>query len=265
MTLSWPDIWQALRSADTFYLFIGIGFVAQLVDGLLGMGYGVLTAISLLSLNLSPVAASASIHAAEVFSSGASGLSHYRVGNVNRKLFWVLLGPGVLGAVAGALLLVYGGAHYAPYLKPVLALYLLLLGGRILSRAFRAPARRARPQRLGWLALAGGFLDSFGGGGWGPLVTSTLVAGGRTPRFVIGTVSLTEFFVTFASALTFVASLGISHWQIVLGLILGGLAAAPLAARLAGRVPTRWMLIGVGVMVIVWSLWTLYKQFGLRG
>ena len=248
------------RMPPVFYKFILIGFVAQLIDGLLGMGYGVVTAISLMSLNLNPAAVSASIHTAEMFSSGASGYHHYRFGNVNKRLFRALLIPGVLGSVAGALLLTYAGEHYAGYVKPLLAVYLLLLGIRIISKAFRKAAdRRKKVKNAGWLAGAGGFLDSFGGGGWGPLVTSTLIAKGRTPQYVIGSVNLTEFFVTFASALTFFATLGVTHWEIVLGLILGGVAAAPFAARLAGRVPVRWMFVGVGLMVIVWSLWTLGK------
>jgi len=259
--VTWPQIWQVASHADMFYIFVGIGFGAQLIDGMLGMGYGVVTAISLMSMNIAPAAVSASIHTAEMFASGASGYHHYRFGNVNKRLFKVLLIPGVLGAVTGAYLLSRFGEEYAGYIKPFLAVYLLLLGLRILTKAFRKPGPRTKHKKLGLLAAAGGFLDSFGGGGWGPLVTSTLIAGGRTPQYVIGSVSVVEFFVTFASALTFFATLGITHWQIVLGLIVGGVAAAPLAARLAGRIPTRYMFVGVGLMVIVWSLWALRKLF----
>ncbi|MCB2409601.1 sulfite exporter TauE/SafE family protein [Hymenobacter sp. BT178] len=245
-----------------FYIFVAIGFGAQIVDGLLGMGYGVVTAISLMSINISPAAVSASIHTAEMFASGASGYHHYRFGNVNKKLFKVLLIPGVLGAITGAYLLSRFGETYGAYVKPFLAVYLLLLGLRILTKAFSKPGKaRTKHKKLGLLAAAGGFLDSFGGGGWGPLVTSTLIAGGRTPQYVIGSVSVTEFFVTFASAVTFFATIGITHWQIILGLVVGGVAAAPFAARLAGRIPTRWMFVGVGLMVIVWSLWALRKLF----
>ncbi|MBX0290158.1 TSUP family transporter [Hymenobacter sp. HSC-4F20] len=258
---TWQQVWGAATHAEMFWLFVAIGFGAQLVDGLLGMGYGVVTAISLMSLNIAPAAVSASIHTAEMFASGASGYHHYRFGNVNKKLFKVLLIPGVLGAVTGAYLLSKFGETYAGYVKPFLAAYLLLLGIRIISKAFSKPGPRQKHKKLGLLAAAGGFLDSFGGGGWGPLVTSTLIAGGRTPQYVIGSVSVTEFFVTFASAVTFFATLGISHWQIILGLIVGGVAASPLAARLAGRIPVRWMFVGVGLMVIVWSLWALRKVF----
>ncbi len=257
---TWPQAWAAVRGAGTFYTFVAVGFVAQLLDGMLGMGYGIVSAISLMTLGLPPASVSASIHTAEMFASGASGYHHYRFGNVNKKLFKVLLLPGVAGSVAGALLLSHLGEAHATYLKPVLAVYLLVLGARILSKALRRQAQpRRKVKNAGWLASAGGFLDSFGGGGWGPLVTSTLIANGRTPSYVIGTVSLVEFFVTFASAVTFFSVLGFKHWQIVLGLIVGGVAAAPIAARLAGRLPTRWMFVGVGAMVIFWSLWTLRK------
>lgn len=260
--ITWPLAWTWLTGSGTFYTFVAVGFVAQLIDGLLGMGYGVVSAISLMSLGLSPVAVSASIHTAELFASGALGYQHYRFGNVNKRLFRVLLLPDVAGSVTGAFLLTYLGAQFAEWVKPVLAVYLLLLGLRILVKALRKQrTKRRKVKNAGWLAGAGGFLDSFGGGGWGPLVTSTLIANGRTPQYVIGTVSLVEFFVTFASALTFFTLIGISHWQIVAGLIVGGVAAAPLAARLAGRVPTRWMFLSVGLMVILWSLWALRKLF----
>jgi len=257
---TWQQAWQVARSSTTFYTFVGVGFVAQLIDGMLGMGYGVVSAISLMSLGLTPASVSASIHTAEMFASGASGYNHYRFGNVNKRLFKVLLVPGILGSISGAFLLARFGEQYANIIKPVLAVYLLFLGLRIISKAIRKQAQKRRKvKNAGWLAGAGGFLDSFGGGGWGPLVTSTLIANGRTPNYVIGTVSLVEFFVTFASALTFFSMRGFSNWQIVLGLIVGGVTAAPLAARLSGRLPTRWMFIGVGLMVVLWSLWALRK------
>jgi len=257
---TWQQAWQVASSSGTFYTFVAVGFIAQMIDGMLGMGYGIVSAISLMTLGLNPASVSASIHTAEMFASGASGYNHYRFGNVNKKLFKVLVLPGVAGSVAGALLLARLGEQHVAYLKPVLALYLLILGIRIISKAIKKQTQqRKKVKNAGWLASAGGFLDSFGGGGWGPLVTSTLIANGRTPNYVIGTVSLVEFFVTFASAITFFSVLGFKHWQIVLGLIVGGVAAAPLAARLAGRLPTRWMFIGVGAMVIFWSLWTLRK------
>ena len=260
--VSWQQAWHLAQNSGTFYAFVAVGFVAQMIDGMLGMGYGIVSAISLMTLGLNPAAVSASIHTAEMFASGASGYNHYRFGNVNKRLFRVLLVPGIVGSIAGALLLTRLGEQNAGYLKPLLALYLLILGVRILSKAVQKQGQRRRKvKNAGWLAGAGGFLDSFGGGGWGPLVTSTLIANGRTPNYVIGTVSLVEFFVTLASAVTFFIAMHALQWQIVLGLIVGGVTAAPLAARLAGRVPTRWMFISVGLMVILWSFWTLWKAW----
>lgn len=244
---------------DRFLWMLLAGFLAQMVDGALGMGYGVISTTILLSAGLNPAAISGSIHTAEMFSSGASGYSHYRFGNVNKKLFKTLLIPGVLGAIAGAILLGTVGEKYASWFRPILSAYTLLLGIRILSNAFKK--LNTKPKKLkqvGWLAGAGGFLDSFGGGGWGPLVTSTLISKGRSPRYVIGSVSLTEFFVTLASALTFFVILGISHWQTITGLIIGGLLAAPIAARLAGKLAVKKMFIGVGIIVIISSLRILW-------
>lgn len=244
---------------SVFYWMIFAGFLAQLVDGALGMGYGVTCTTVLLSLGVNLPAISGSIHTAEMFSSGASGYSHYKFGNVNKKLFKALLIPGIIGAVVGAFLLSKFGDEYAKYIRPVLAFYTLILGVRIFYAAFKKNKKPQKVKNAGWLAGAGGFLDSFGGGGWGPLVTSTLISKGRTPRFVIGTVSITEFFVTLASALTFFSMLGISHWQIIVGLIIGGSLAAPIAAKLAGKLPLKTMFISVGTLVVIWSLRILLK------
>ncbi len=249
---------------NKFLWMMLIGFCAQLVDGALGMGYGVVSTTLLLSGGLNPAVISGSIHTAEMFSSGASGFSHYRFGNVNMKLFRTLLIPGVLGAIIGAIFLAYAGDNYSEAIRPVISTYTLLLGLRILTNAFKEKRKAQKVKRAGWLAGAGGFLDSFGGGGWGPLVTSTLISKGRTPKYVIGSVSLTEFFVTMASALTFFIILGVSHWQTVLGLIVGGVLAAPIAARLAGKLPLKKMFIGVGILVIISSLriiWNSWEKF----
>lgn len=252
------------RSLDKhFYLMIIGGFVAQLIDGALGMGYGVTCTTFLLSIGINLPAISGSIHTAEMFSSAASGYSHYKFGNVNKKLFKALLIPGIVGSVIGAFLLSKFGDDYADYIRPILAAYTLLLGLRILLNAFRKNKSQKKVKRVGWLAGAGGFLDSFGGGGWGPLVTSTLISKGRTPKYVIGTVSITEFFVTLASALTFFSLIGLSHWQVILGLIIGGVAAAPIAARLAGKLPLKTMFISVGALVIIWSVRILLKSLGV--
>lgn len=243
-----------------FFFMVVVGFLAQMVDGALGMGYGVISTTLLLSGGLNPAVISGSIHTAEMFSSGASGFSHYRFGNVNKKLFKTLLIPGVLGAIAGAVLLGTLGAKYADWIRPVLSAYTFFLGVKILLNAFKKDVKPKKVKRAGWLAGAGGFLDSFGGGGWGPLVTSTLISKGRSPKYVIGSVSLTEFFVTMASALTFFIILGVSHLGTIIGLIVGGVIAAPLAARLAGKLPVRKMFIGVGIIVLISSIRIIWNS-----
>ncbi len=242
-----------------FHVMLLAGFLAQMVDGALGMGYGVTSATILLSAGVNPAAISGSIHTAEMFASGASGYSHYRFGNVNKKLFKALLIPGVIGAVLGAVLLTQLGQKHIDYIRPVMAAYTMFLGARILLNAFRKPQPQKKFKRHGILAGVGGFLDSFGGGGWGPIVTTTLITKGRSPKYVIGSVSLTEFFVTLASAFTFFTLLGVSHWQTILALVIGGLIAAPLAAKLAGKLPRKTSFILLGLLVIFWSIRILIK------
>ncbi len=250
----------ALKIEPAFYQYVLVGFGAQFIGSFLGMGYGITSQVFLMSLGIPQAAASSSIHTAEMFSSGVSGFSHYKFGNVNKKLFKVMLLPGVLGAIIGALFLVFFGEKYAAWIKPCLAMYGIFMGFKILLSAFvKKNTIKQKVKNVGWLALTGGFLDSFGGGGWGPLVTSTLISKGRAPNYVIGTDNLTKFFVTLASAVTFFATIGVSHWHIIIGLIIGGVVAAPIAARLAGRLPTKWMFVGVGIMIIIWSLKVLSK------
>lgn len=250
------DLYHSLDK--NFHWMVLAGFLAQLVDGALGMGYGVTSASILLSTGINPAAISGSIHTAEMFASGASGYSHYKFGNVNKKLFKILVIPGVIGAIAGAFLLVFLGEKYAGYIRPIMAAYTLFLGFKILLNAFRKMNAQKKFKRYGALAGLGGFLDSFGGGGWGPIVTTTLIDKGRTPRFVIGTVSLTEFFVTLASAFSFFILLGVTHAQTIVALIIGGLVAAPLAAKLTGKLPRKTSFILLGLLVIIWSLKILY-------
>ncbi len=246
---------------DNFPWMILAGFLAQLVDGATSMGYGVTSAIILMSANVSPAAISGSIHTAEMFASGASGYSHYKFGNVNKKLFKALLIPGIIGAVLGAILLVKFGETHIKYIKPIMAFYTLFLGIKIFITAFKTLTVKKKFKAYSWLAGVGGFLDSFGGGGWGPIVTATLITKGRTPRFVVGSVSLTEFFVTLASAFTFFTLIGVQHWQVILGLIIGGVAAAPIAAKLQGKLPRKASFILLGTMVVVWSIRILVKAF----
>jgi uncharacterized protein len=244
-----------------FHWLVLAGFMAQLVDGALGMGYGVTSATILLSAGVSPASISGSVHTAEIFASASSGYSHYKFGNVNKKLFKALVIPGVIGAILGAILLTQLGNVNAIWLRALLATYTLFLGIKFLINAFRIQQAQKKFKHHGWLAGAGGFLDSFGGGGWGPLVTTTLINRGRSPKYVIGSVSLTEFFVTLASAFTFFTLLGVSHWQVITALIIGGFIAAPIAAKLTGKMPKKTAFILLGVLVIIWSIRILVKAF----
>ncbi|HVF96804.1 MAG TPA: TSUP family transporter [Flavisolibacter sp.] len=243
------------KSLDSAFAWMVLaGFLAQLVDGATSMGYGVTSAIVLMSSGVSPAAISGSIHTAEIFASGASGYSHYKFGNVNKKMFKALVIPGVIGAILGAVLLVKFGETHIAYIRPAMAVYTLFLGIKIFYNAFKKTTAKKKFKRYGWLAGAGGFLDSFGGGGWGPIVTSTLITKGRTPRFVVGSVSLTEFFVTVASAFTFFTLIGVQHWQVIVALIIGGLLAAPIAAKLSGKLPRKASFILLGTVVVIWSV-----------
>jgi len=243
-----------------FLLFVLGGFIAQMIDGSLGMAYGVSASTFLLSFGISPAAASASIHAAEVFTSGVSGLSHLKFGNVNKKLFRELLIPGVLGAIAGAYIL-SSFEEYNTIIRPLVASYTLILGIIIISKAIRRAREKAKTKNVGALAGFGGFMDSIGGGGWGPIVASTLIAKGRSPRYTIGSVNLAEFFISFASSLTFFATIGLSYFGIIAGLILGGIIAAPIAASLTQKLPIKTMMIVVGLVVIAASIRIIIVSF----
>ncbi|MEO4006128.1 TSUP family transporter [Flavobacterium sp. CAU 1735] len=244
-----------------FYGMVLVGFFAQLVDGAVGLGYGVTCATSMMLFGIKLPAISGSIHTAEMFSSGISGFSHYKFGNVNKKLLLWLAIPGVVGAISGALLLIYLGNKYETITYAVLATYTMIIGIRLVLIAFRKKIVRKKIKNTGLLGFSGGLFDAFGGGGWGPIVTSTLLAKGRKSNYVVGTVSLAEFFVTLAASATFFASLGVSHWYIVVGLILGGSIAAPLAARLAGKLPQKTAILAVAFLVIVFSIRMLFKIF----
>ncbi|CAM4335298.1 TSUP family transporter [Flavobacterium terrigena] len=258
--ISFKELWhQTQYIPNAFYGMLLIGFFAQLVDGALGLGYGVTCSTSMMLLGIKLPAISGSIHTAEMFSSGISGFSHYKFGNVNKKLFFWIAIPGVIGAVAGALLLIYLGNKYEVITYGILASYTLLIGIRLIILACKKRIEKKQLKNTSLLGFVGGFFDAFGGGGWGPIVTSTLLSKGRKSSYVVGTVSLAEFFVTLAASITFFTSLGISHWYIILGLIIGGSIAAPLSARLAGRLPQKIALLLVAFLVIVFSIRMLLK------
>lgn len=237
------------------------GFLAQMVDGALGMGYGVTSASVLMTTGISPAAISGAIHTSEIFASASSGYSHYRFGNVNKKLFKALVIPGVIGAAVGAIFLVNVGEEYGNLLRPAVAVYTLLLGIKFIINAFREMKPQKKFKRYRLLAAFGGFFDSFGGGGWGPIVTSTLINNGRSHKYVIGSVSLTEFFITLTSAFTFFTLIGVSHWQVIVALMLGSFIAAPFAAKLAGKLPKKTAYLLLGILVMIWSIKILIKLF----
>jgi uncharacterized protein len=243
----------------SFFIYLGIGVIAQMIDGTLGMGYGATATSFLLGSGLNPAISSTSVHLSEMFTTGASAVSHHRFGNINKKLFRTLLIPGVLGAVIGAYLLsdvINGDA-----IKPFIALYMIVLGCLIIRKAYQMSAKKRKTKNLGILAGFGGFMDAVGGGGWGPIVTSTLLGRGRDPRYTIGSVNAAEFAVAFSSGLTFLSFHGQNSWQVASGLIIGGLLAAPLSAKLTGKLPRKPAMIAVGILVILLSLRTLYKIY----
>jgi uncharacterized membrane protein YfcA len=246
------------RFLDDFLLFVCVGFLAQIVDGALGMAYGVISSTVLLAFGVPPATASASVHAAEVFTTGASAGSHALHRNVNWRLFVPLALGGCVGGVLGAFVLT---SIEGDLLKPYITAYLALMGAVILYRAWRRPPPRPFPNR--WsspLGLVGGFLDAVGGGGWGPTVTSAMVGSGAEPRVSIGTANTAEFFVTSATSAAFLAALLTGHWDdtgglanhatSVAGLIVGGLAAAPLAGYVVKAVPARGLTYAVGLLVL---------------
>ncbi|MHA8054164.1 sulfite exporter TauE/SafE family protein [Aquirufa sp. OSTEICH-129A] len=239
-------------NSEILYYILG-GFIAQMIDGALGMAYGVTATTFLLSVGISPAAASASVHASEVFTSGVSGYMHLKFGNVNSKLFKTLVIPGIIGAILGAYV-ISSLEEYAGYIKPIVSIYTLFLGAIIIRKALIKRQEKRQLKKVGLLALFGGYLDSIGGGGWGPIVSSTLIASGRHPKYTIGSVNLTEFFVSLASSLTFFTVIGLGYWQVIIGLILGGVVAAPIAARLANKLPIKSMMILVGMVIIIVSL-----------
>ena len=249
-------IGQTLQSS-AFWSAVAVGLLAQAIDGALGMAYGVTASTFLLGMGATPAVASASVHIAEIFTTGVSGIAHVRYGNVNKKLFLRLLVPGTLGALAGVVLVTQIDGKL---LKPYVAAYLLLMGLYILSKAFRRiRAAQQEPRHVGKLALFGGFVDSVGGGGWGPVVTSTLVGTGNDPRTTIGSVNFAEFFLTLATAAAFTALAVDGLWITVAGLVIGGLFAAPFAALLCSKMHTRVLLILVGVLITSLSAWNVYR------
>ncbi|MEO8765358.1 MAG: TSUP family transporter [Ginsengibacter sp.] len=242
----------------SFLLMLLTGFMAQMVDGSLGMGYGTISTTFLLANGVNPAIVSSRVHTARVFSSGVSGYIHHRFGNINKKLFKAIVLPGIAGAIIGASL-AFVGQKYSQYVRIPLSFYTFYLGYYIIRKAFAKSKYSEKVKRAGWLASVGGFMDAFAGGGWGTLVTSTLLSKRRSPRYVIGSVCLAEFFVVLVSSITFFILLRNIPLIDVAGLVIGGLIAAPIAARLVGKLPLKAMFIIVGSFVIITSLTTLWN------
>ena len=256
-----PELWPAL--AATFGLFLLVGFFAQLIDGAVGMAYGVISSSVLLAFGVPPAQASATIHAAECFTTGASGASHLMHRNVDWRLLARLAPAGIIGGVIGAYLL----TGFDPtFIKAVVVAYLGVLGLFMLRRAVEGP--KEEPPHLKHvvpLGVVGGFLDASGGGGWGPIVTSTLLGRGHAPRYVIGSVNSAEFFVTVAISVTFIITVLTGRFELegglaaglaaLIGLILGGLVAAPLAGYVTKIAPARLLLGMAAALVVALSIW----------
>ncbi len=240
-----------------FLIFLLIGIFAQLVDSTLGMGYGATSTTFLLSFGVHPATSSMGVHVAEMFTTGASAISHYRFKNINKKLVLNLVIPGVAGSITGAYLL--ADVIDGDLIKPYIAIYMIILAVIIIIKGLRKTIQKKKTKRLGGLAVFGGFMDSIGGGGWGPIVTSTLMGRGRDPRYTIGSVNTAEFAIAFASGITFVLFEGINGWQVIAGLIIGGVIAAPIGAYLVNKIPRKPITVLIGLLLIFLSLRTLVK------
>jgi uncharacterized membrane protein YfcA len=237
---------------EDLLIFIVIGFVAQLVDGALGMAFGVLATTSLLAFGVAPATASAMTHATEVFTTAASGASHVYHRNVDWRLVARLAPAGMLGGAVGAFALANVDAEF---MRPLVSLYLATIGGYIVFKAMRPLwPREVRDWLVPVIGGGGGLLDAMGGGGWGPVVTGSLIGRGHPPRNVIGSTNLTEFLVTAVISATFFLTLGWSELSSAVGLIIGGVTAAPLGGYIVSRVPTRPIMVAVGLIIIATSI-----------
>lgn len=255
------DILVNLDENIGWYLLIG--FVAQMIDGALGMAYGVSVTTFLLSLGIpfiTPAIASASMHASEIFTTGSSSLVYMRHKNINKKMFKALLLPGVIGAVAGVITVSFVSKEYFSLIRPLVAVYTLILGVLIIVKTLRVPKKRKKIKQLSPVAFTGGFLDSVGGGGWGPIVTTSLLAGGRHLRYAVGSSHLAKFFVALTSTITFFFFIGLNHWQIIFGLVIGGMIASPMSIYFSTKIPIKKGLLLVGIVIISISLKTIVQS-----
>jgi len=256
----WELIEQTLND-PLFWSAVAVGLLAQAIDGALGMAYGITSSSFLLAAGAPPAMASGATHLAEVFTTGVSGVSHLRLGNVCKKLFLSLLVPGVIGALVGVYIL---GQVDGAVLKPYVSAYLLVMGLYVFSKAFRrmGKQRTVETRKVVPLAFVGGLMDTTGGGGWGPIVTTSLVGAGNDPRTTIGSVNFAEFFLTVTVAASFLSILDHTVWVLVAGLALGGLIAAPFAAYMTKHLKAKTLLMLVGALITTISIFNLHKAWG---
>jgi uncharacterized membrane protein YfcA len=247
-------------NSDLFFWALLFGSVAALIDGSLGMAYGVTGTAFLLGYGISPVKAVAYIHIAEIFVSGSSGLNHWKIGNVDTKLFKKLLIPGIIGSILGALIIT---KVKIPYLSIVISIYLLFMGIFLIAKAYTKIKLQFKQKStiVVPLAVTGGFVDGAGGGGWGPVVTTSLLGGKMLPKKVIGTVNASEFFINLASATTFLFLVKITDWEALAGLIIGGFLITPYAAKATSRMSIKMILTVVGCLIIILSLRKIIPLF----
>jgi uncharacterized membrane protein YfcA len=245
---------------EDFLLYFAIGFIAQLIDGALGMAYGLTTTTFLLNLGLPPASVSATTHAAECITSGFSAIAHHQLGNVNKSLFFGLLLPGMIGAVLGVFMIT---SIDGDLIRPFIGIYLFIMGTIVLSKAFTVFPPVAVTRHLTPLGFIGAFMDAVGGGGWGPIVTSTLLARGHDARITIGSVNACEFFIVMTVSVAFFLNHVFIDWQTIVALALGGSIATPLGAFLCKHIPVKVLLFLVGLLLIGLSSRTIWVSFSL--
>ena len=247
-------------NSDLFFWALLFGSIAALIDGSLGMAYGVTGTAFLLGYGISPIKAVAYIHIAEIFVSGSSGLNHWRIGNVDTKLFKKLLIPGIIGAILGALVIT---KVKIPYLSIVISIYLLIMGIFLITKAYAKIKLQVKQKNsvVIPLAVTGGFVDGAGGGGWGPVVATSLLGGKMMPRKVIGTVNASEFFINLASATAFLFLVKVTDWEALAGLIIGGFLITPYAAKATSRMSVKMILTVVGCLITALSVRKIYIFF----
>ncbi len=256
-----PGFQQTVQHIDPhFYYFLLAGFIFSMIDGAIGMSYGVTSTTFSLYMGIPPASASTAVHLSEIMSNAIAGWMHFKLGNVNKKLFKLLVVAGSIGAVTGAYLL-STFEHYNMYIKPLVSTYTLVLGLVILSKAFKINRRKRgdKIKKIVPLGLGGGFMDAVGGGGWGSIVLSSLIAGGRNSRTALGTVKLSRFFIAFLSSITFITMVNGLHWAAIVGLIVGSAIASPIAVRVSNKISSKTIMVCVGIIVTLVSLKSLYS------